>query len=543
MRRLTNLQLRLRSVVSRGTVESELDEELRYHIERQIDENVARGMAPEDARCAAAREFGGYQQVKEECRDTRGWNLMESLIQDVIFAIRQLRKNPLFSGTAIFMLALGICASTAIFVFVQAALLKPLPYKDPARLLGVYEVVGQCPHCPLSWLDYVDWKKNNTTLSSLDVYQHTGLTLSTPSGPMPSRASRVSEGFFRTLGVTPILGRGFAPGEDRDGAERTVVLSYATWQGRYGGRKDILSQIVVLDAAPYRVIGVLPADFHFIPSEPSEYWVTVQPSAQCESRRSCHSLEGVGRLKDGVSLAAALANLKLVAKQLEVQYPGSNRDQGAIALPLSEVIVGDIRPILLVVLGGAVLLLMIATINVSSLLLVRSEARRREISVRAALGAGRGRLIRQFLVEGLVLVALASALGLAGASQLIRLLTLLIPAEFLSHIPVFEHLRLNFMTIAFAAAIGLLAALFFSVAPFFRISLNGLASGMAEGGRGSAGLTWRNMGSKLVVLELATAVVLLVSAGLLGEKSGAAAPGQHRHAAGSSCHAPAGRAG
>ena len=215
MRQWTALQLRFRSLVSRGTVESELDEELRYHIERQIHEDTARGMSPEEAQYAARRAFGGYQQVKEECRDMRGWNLMDNLIRDIAFAIRQLRKNPLFSVTAIFMLALGISASVAIFAFVDAALLKPLPYRNPTRLLGVYEVAEHCPHCPLSWLDYVDWKKNNTTLSSLDVYQHAGFTLSTPSGPMPARASRVSTGFFRTLGVTPILGRGFLPGEDR----------------------------------------------------------------------------------------------------------------------------------------------------------------------------------------------------------------------------------------------------------------------------------------------------------------------------------------
>ncbi len=510
MRQLTKLSLKFRTVFSRTAVESELDEELRYHVERQIDEDIARGMSPREARNAALSAFGGYQQKKEECRDTRGLNLMENLIRDIAFTLRQLRKNLLFSGTAIFMLALGICASVAIFVFVDAALLKPLPYKDPARLLGVYEVADGCPECNISWQDYLDWKKNNSTLSSLDVYQHNGFTVTTPAGAVPASAGRVSAGFFKTLGVSPMLGRDFFSGEDQPSAQRTVILSYSTWQHRYAGRKDILNQTVTLDGDPYVIVGVLPPDFQFVPAEPSEYWVTIDGTSSCEKRRSCHSLNGIGRLKDGVSQASVLADLKVVAKQLEKQYPDSNRDQGATVTPLSDAIVGNIRPILLILLGGAALLLAIATINVASLLLVRSESRRREISVRAALGAGRTRLMRQFLAEGLVLVTLGAMLGLAGASQVIHLLTALIPEDLLNHMPMFANVHLDLSALLFAIGIALVAALLFSLAPAVRIPLN------AGNERGSTGLTWRNMGSRLIVLELATAVVLLVSAGLLG---------------------------
>lgn len=510
MRQWTIFQLRLRTAFSRNAVESDLDEELRYHIERQIDEDIARGMNPREARAAALREFGGYQQKKEECRDMRGFNMLDNLIRDIGFALRQLRKNLIFSGTAIFMLALGICASVAIFVFVDAALLKPLPYKDSAHLLGVYEIAEHCPQCPLSWQDYQDWKKDNKTFSSLDVYRHNGFTLTTPSGAVPSRGSMVSAGFFRTLGVRPLIGRDFNPGEDTPSAPRTIILSYSTWQHRYGGRKNILNTSVILDGDPYVVIGVMPADFQFVPAEPSEYWIAVHATDECMNRRSCHTLTGVGRLKDGVSEASALADLKVIARQLEQQYPGSNRDQGANVALLTDVIVGDIRPILLILLGGATLLLCIATINVASLLLVRSESRRREISVRAALGAGRTRLMRQFLAEGLVLVGIGAALGLAGASQVIRLLAALIPAELLDHMPMFANLHLSAAAIFFAAGVSLVAALLFSLAPSFRIPVT------PESGRVSTGLTWRNMGSKLIVLELATAVVLLVGAGLLG---------------------------
>ena len=510
MRRWTIFQLRLRTALSRGTVESELDEELRYHIERQIDEDIARGMTPREARAAALRQFGGYQQKKEECRDMRGFNMIDNLFRDIAFAIRQLRKNLLFSGTAIFMLALGLCASVAIFVFVDAALLKPLPYRDPARLLAVDEMAPGCPRCNLSWQDYQDWRKDNKTFSSLDVYQHNGFTVTTPEGAVPARGSQVSAGFFRTLGVRPIMGRDFFPGEDQPSTPRSVILSYSTWQHRYSGRKDILNRSVILDGNPFVVVGVLPAAFQFVPVEPSEYWVPVHATEGCQTRRSCHSFHGVGRLKEGVSMSTALADLQLIAKQLEQQYPGSNRDQGATVAPLSEVIVGDIRPILLVLLGGATLLLCIATINVASLLLVRSEARRREISVRAALGAGRSRLMRQFLAEGLVLVGFGAALGLLGASQVIHFLTALIPADLLEHMTMFANLRLSAASILFAVGVSLVAALLFSLAPAVRIP------SAPQSERAGTRLTWRNMGSKLIVLELATAVVLLVSAGLLG---------------------------
>jgi macrolide transport system ATP-binding/permease protein len=516
MRQLTKSALRLRTVLRRTQVESELDEEFRYHVERQIDEDIARGMDPKEARLAALKEFGGYQQKKEECRDMRGLNLMENLIRDIAFTLRQLRRNPIFTCTAIFMLALGIGASVAIFSFVDAALLKPLPYKDTARLIGVYEKTETCPYCNLSYPDYLDWKKNNTTFASLNVYNRTGFALRTAAGLQPSHGARVSDGFFRTLGVAPLIGRDFFTGEDLPSAPRTVILSYSAWQRRFGGKSEILNQPVELDGKPYVVIGVLPADFHFTPAEPAEFWTTIHASSECDLRRSCHFLNGVGRLKPGVSFDSALADVTLVAKQLEAEYPGSNHEQGAALQPLTEVIVGDIRPILLVLLGGAGLLLMIATVNVSSLLLVRSESRRREISVRAALGAGRTRLMRQFLAEGLVLVAIGAALGLAGASQMIKMLTALIPVDMLAHVPFLDSVGLNGRTFAFAALISIVAAALFSFTPALRISLSGITGGLAEGSRGSAGMTWRSVGSRLVVLELATAVVLLVGAGLLG---------------------------
>ncbi len=517
MRLASMLRLRLRSLFSRTRVDRELDEELRYHVERQIEEDIAAGMTREEARLAALRSIEGFEQKKEECRDMRGLNLLDNLHQDVRFAIRQLRNNPGFTCTAIAMLALGMCASVSIFAFVDAALLKPLPYRNPGRLVGVFESVPLFPQSNLSYPDYLDWKKLNKVFSSMDAYQGSGFMLSTPAGTERAYGARVSDGFFRTLGIVPVLGRDFYAGEDLSAAPRTVILSYGVWQQRYGGKRDVLGKAVTLDGKPNTIIGVLPQDFHFAPTGTVEYWSGLHAAGSCDLRRSCHGLYGVARLKDGVSVQSALADMQLIARQLEKQYPDSNRGQGAAVAPLSEVIVGNIRPILLVLLSGAGLLLLIASVNAASLLLVRSESRKREIAVRSALGGSSVRLFSQFVTEGLVLVAVGSTAGLVSAHWVMQLLTKLISTEFMDRMPYLLGLGLNVRVLAFAGSISLMAAVLFSVTPGLRLSLPRIREGLAEGSRGSAGNTWSRIGSKLVIVELATAMVLLVGAGLLGK--------------------------
>ena len=445
------------------------------------------------------------------------WSLIDNLAQDLRFTIRQLTKNPGFTATAVFVLALGMCASVAIFAFVDASLLQPLPYRDSSRLVAVYESIPQCPRCNLSYFDYQDWKKLNRTLSSLEAYRQGGFVLSTPSGPEPTRGVRVTAGFFRVLGIDMPLGRDFHDGEDLAGATRTVVLSNATWRTRYGANRDIIGQTVTLDDIPHVVIGVLPADFHFAPAGTPEFWTALNPGGSCEQRRGCHNLYGVGRLKNGVAIEAALADTQLIARQLEKEYPVTNHGQGAKVLPLAEVIIGDVRPILLVLLAGAGLLLLIACVNVASLLLVRSESRRREMAVRSALGASNARLICQFVTEGLVLVSVGSLLGLATAHWATRLLARLVPIDMMARMPFLGRLGFNAHVAMFGGAVAILAAILLALTPALRLSFSGMREGLMEGSRGSAGNTWRRLGSKLVALELATAMVLLVGAGLLGQ--------------------------
>jgi macrolide transport system ATP-binding/permease protein len=442
---------------------------------------------------------------------------MNGFVQDFRYAIRQLRKNPGFAVTSILILALGICASVAIFGFVDAALLKPLPYPDASRLAWVTESVQMIPRADLSYPDYLDWKKQNQVFSSLDVYRGDGYLLTAASGTEPVNGLRVSDGFFRTLGIAPALGRDFRPGEDLPEAPQTVILSYATWQKRFGGSKEVIGQAVSLSGVPYTIIGVLPQSFQFAPRGKIEFWTTLHPTDQCSKRRSCHPFNGIGRLKDGVSFETARANMKAIARQLELQYPDDNRDQGAFVEPLAEQIVVDIRPLLLALLAGAGLLLVIACVNVSSLLLVRSESRKREIAVRGALGASRLRLIRQFTTDGFVLVAAAALLGVLAAQGAMRILTSLISKDMLEGMPYLNGLGLNLHVLEFAAGISFLAVILFSVTPMLRLPLSELRSGLAEGGRGYAGTLWRRFGANLVVVELAVAVVLLVCAGLLGK--------------------------
>jgi macrolide transport system ATP-binding/permease protein len=358
----------------------------------------------------------------------------------------------------------------------------------------------------------------NQVFTSLDAYNTYGYLLRMPSGSDPVAAVQVSSGFFRTLGVAPILGRDFHEREDQLNAPRTVILSYGTWQKRFGGRKDVIGESVDLSDVPHTIVGVLPQSFQFAPEGDSEFWTTLRAEGNgCNTERGCHNLFAIGRLKQGVTLEMALANLKAIARQLEIQYPKSNLGNSAWVKPLSETLVKDVRPILLALLAGAGLLLLIACVNVSSLLLVRSESRKREIAVRGALGASRLRLLRQFTTEGLALAAAGGLLAVTAARIGMQVMDRLISKDMMVNMPYLSGLGLNSHVLAFAAAITVMATLLFSLTPIFRLSIHEIRDGLAEGARGYAGTMWRRFGANLVVIELAVAVVLLVSAGLLGK--------------------------
>ena len=517
MKQLRAWLLRFRGLFSKEDREQEFADELESHLQMHIDDNIRAGMSPQEAKRIAVMRLGGVDQAKEAYRDRATIPFLENVVQDLRFTLRQLRKNPAFTVTATVMVALGIGASVSIFAFVDAALIKPLPYQNPSRLLYVTEKTPEIPRAALSYPDYLDWKNFNRVFDSMDVYSQRDCVVSTSAGMEMVDGARVSDGFFRTLGVGTFLGRDFYPGEDLPAAPRTVILSYASWQKRFGGKQDVIGQPLTLNEMPYTIIGVLPQNFHFAPVESAEFWTTLQPAGYCDQARNCHYLNGIARLKDGVAIDTALGDLTRIAKDLEVQYPDSNLNQGATVLLLSEVIVGDVKLVLLLLLGCAGLLLLIACINVASLLLVRSETRRRELAVRRALGATRARLIRQFVVEGFVIVAVGAIAGLVSSHWAMQILMGFIPKDMMGSMPFLDDLGLNSRVFMLSLALAAFAAALFSLTPAFRLSSLDVREGMAEGSRGSAGKVWTRIGYKLVIVELSTAMVLLVGAGLLGK--------------------------
>jgi predicted permease len=501
----------------RHDLHCELNEELASHIAMETAARVREGESPEAARQAALREFGNMGLVAEVTRNQWGLAWLDTLARDVKFAVRQLVRSPGFALTAMVVLALGMGASLAIFAFVDAALLEPLPYAEPNRIMSVNESGYGHPRWPLSYPDFLDWQRLNKSFSSLDIYGGAGWALRTGDGSEPVGGARVSSGFFQTLGVRPMLGRDFAPGEGRIGGPNVVILSYGAWLHRFDGRREIVGQTVDLDNQAYTVIGVLPRTFTFARAGNAEFWAPINTLSPHEQQRTFYNFWGVGRLRDGVTAQAAQAETNAIAGMLHKQFPSEKNAQGASVVPLSEVVVGDVRPILLMLLGGAGLLLLIGCANVASLVLVRSESRRREIAVRGALGATLFRLVRQFVTEGLLLAILGSAAGLLVAAALIRLLTRIIPKDMAANMPFLQGAGPNAHTAAFAAGVAVMAALLLAVTPSLRLGFLKVRDGLADGDRGAASRLWRRVGTNLVVVELAVAVVLLTGAGLLGK--------------------------
>ncbi len=370
------------------------------------------------------------------------------------------------------------------------------------------------PEFHLSCPDYLDWKRENKVFSSLNIFTDQGFMEEPPDGLRRAGGARVSDGFFKTLGVTPVIGRDFYYGEDHPEAPRTTLLSYSAWQRRCGVNPDVLGTTVVLDQETYTIIGVLPRDFSFAKAEPADFWAIEKPTGGCEKNRGCHNLFGIARLKDGVTFAAALADVKAIARQLEKQYPDSNRDQWGFLRPMTDVFVGDIRPILLTMLCGAGLLLIIAGVNVSSLLLVRAETRKHEMAIRGALGASPRRLAGQYATEGLLLAAMGTMLGVLIARVSMGTLVALIPKDRLAALPFLREVGFDTRVAAFTCILGLLTAALFALTPLARLRFTELREGLTQGGRTSAGVVWRRFGSRLVVIELATATVLLAGAEL-----------------------------
>jgi putative ABC transport system permease protein len=494
-------------------VDEELDEELRFHIEREAAERVRRGASSADARAGALRDFGGVERFKEQCRDARGTRLLTDLAQDVRYALRTLRKSPGFTAVVVLTLALAIGANTAIFSVVNGVLLRSVPYANADRLAMVWEAdrFSGTTREDASVPDYFDFRARAHAFSNLAAFEEEPLTL-TRAGTQPQHviAGLASWNLFPLLGVAPILGRSFTAAEDAPGGPRAVLLSDALWRSRFGADRGLLGSIIRLDDVPYTVVGVLPTTMH-VPSERTELWVPLQIGPTTRPRDN-HVIKVIGRLRDGVTLAAAQSEMTTIAAQLESAYP-SNKGRGVRLEALPDVLVGAVRPALVVLLGAVALVLLVACANVGNLLLARAAVRRHEVAVRTALGASRGRLARQFFVESLLLSLGAAALGLVIAMAGLHLLLSLAPPD----LPRLGEVGLDARVLAFTLALAIAVAIVFGLLPLSesrRLTLqSALHSGTAR--TGSTGRGQRRLRDLLVVTELATSVALVIGAGLL----------------------------
>jgi len=441
---------------------------------------------------------------------------LDNFFFDFRYALRMLRKSPLFTLAMVCMLALGIGANAAIFTIFRAVLLRPLPYASPERLMQVWETrrSGNFTQMESSYPDYVDLRDHNQVFEELGGYSRTSVTFAGPEGAEEVTAPVISANFLSTLGVQPALGRGFRPSEDTASAERTVVLSYGGWQRRFGGDPKIIGRVITVDGEPCTIIGVLPKEFYFAPARGADFWLPLHIQGPF-LRRNLHWFHPLGRLKPGISMEQAQANLAAVSRQLEQEYPDSNTGVGVRLISLRDQLVGSARPVLALVMSGVGFILLITCANVAGLLLAKSVARQKEISIRAALGAGRGRIVTQLLTESLALAAIGGMLGLIVAQWTVPAITVTIPKDVLREMPLMDGLGIDSGVLLFSFAVTLLTGLIFGLLPAFQVFQSHVSAGLQESSRTSASRSRHRIRRMLVVTEISMAVVLLVSAGLL----------------------------
>jgi predicted permease len=511
---------RLRSLFRHADADAELERELDVHLEQLTKEYVAAGMTERDAALSARREFGSVEWTKEQCRDMRRVSRVDDLLKDLAYAVRLLRKSPGFTLTAVLSLALGIGANTAIFSIVNAFLLRPLPFDHPERLLSLFErnVVGVEQQMAVAPGNFLDWQASSTSFESMSAYGMRTVILSgTTPGFEPQRivTCGCSANLFATLGVPPRVGRVFRPEEDRFGAPRTTVISYDLWQRQYGGSPDLVGNAIRLNEQDFEVIGIMPRGFTF-PNRTVDAWVPILTSMSpaIQQRHDLHNLQVVGRLRAGVPPERGLAEIDAIAARYKNAHPNESTGKGATVMPLHDYLVNGVRTPLVVLLGAVTCVLLIACVNIANLMLTRATVRAREIGIRTALGAGRGRIIRQLMTES-VLLALAG--GAAGAALAVWMATLLVTrAPGADAILQSGTVPIDSTVFAFTLVIAIGTGIAVGLVPALRVSRAEVTRDLQDATRSAtSGRPQSRFRDLLVAVEVALSLVLLVAAGLL----------------------------
>jgi putative ABC transport system permease protein len=511
---LSKLRTRIRALLRKSEMERELNEELRYHIERQTEQNIRLGMNPDEARHAARKTFGGVEQAKERSRDARGVRWLEELWQDWRYGARMLAQNPGFTLIAVITLALGIGMNTVIFSVVNAVLLRPLPYRDPDRLMAIRETkLLETDDSQVSPGNFLTWQRQNTVFAPLEAITVRDFNLVSADNPERVIGMLATHGFLSMLGMRPLLGREFLPEEDRPGHNRVVILGNWLWQRRFGGDPNILGRAITLDDQSYTVIGVMPPNSG-LRFRDTDVWTPLAITAEQAQQHGSRYLFVCGRLKPGVTLKEARLEMSHIADGLAKQYPDSNTGWNVRLISLLDYAADMAKPRLLLLLGAVAFVLLIACANVANLLMARAAARRRELVIRAALGAGRWRIVRQLLAESLLLSLAGTIAGVAVANWGVRLLMATsVMNEFKVRV---IDVSLDGRMLVFNLAVVLLTGCVVGIVPALQASKPNLNEMLNEGGRGSTGGRRQQFArDTLVALEVAMSLVLLVGAGLM----------------------------
>lgn len=516
MRMLRAWLSRIAGLFHKERRDRELADEIESNLQMHIEDNVRDGMTPEEARRQALLKFGGVESAKESCRDRRGIPVLEAMWQDGRYGLRMLRKSPGFTIVAVLTLALGIGVDTALFSVVNGVLLKPLPYPHADRMVALAESSPAFSEGSISYPDFVDWTKMNQTFDALAAYRHDDFNLTGMGDAERLKVTEVSASFFSMLGVQPVIGRDFAPDDDKASAAPTVMLSDRLWRAKFDSSPDIIGKTLTLNGTAYTVIGIVPPNFYFccesMNFQLGDAYMPIgnQKAGWVTDRGDYPGIFAVGRLKANVTLARARADMDAVERNIAVAYPDWKKNSRAVLIPLVERMARSVKGTLLILLAAVGFVLLIACANVTNLLLARATGRTREFAVRAAFGATRRRVIRQLLTESLLLAAAGGILGVLLAWRGTQAGLKALPET----LPRANDIGMDWRVLIFTLAVSILGGLFFGLAPALRSSHPNLHDTLKQGGRGSGSARHQKTQAIFVIAELALAAVLVICAGL-----------------------------